>query len=292
LSISSRSFASAKEEKLALKQKRRELYEASQKRMQKLQTRRNDRDVGKRKSHFREWFDKRRIFQEIMDRKARQLNLDWTIQSAAILERLPVVTPDMHQWEIDYYNMKAYLEQFGKEYPDEIGFSPGKGPVYMTEEEILEMLPEGFTPAPRVTQADETGNRKTLDRRLKSRVYLAVKDTDNKWILPTATVKEDETLLDATKRAVSDAAGNELVLYCPSNCPMAVDMTVYSEENQKKLGVYGIKTFFMRVQYDEGKVNEEDNNGGDYGWFDRDEMTERVREERGEHASKLYHYML
>ncbi len=94
--------------------------------MQKLQTRRNDRDVGKRKSHFREWFDKRRIFQEIMDRKARQLNLDWTIQSAAI--------------EIDYYNMKAYLEQFGKEYPDEIGFSPGKGPVYMTEEEILGML--------------------------------------------------------------------------------------------------------------------------------------------------------
>jgi large subunit ribosomal protein L46 len=154
------------------------------------------------------------------------------------------------------------------------------------------MLPEGFTPAPRVTQADETGNSKTLDRRLKSRVYLAVKDTDNKWILPTATVKEDETLLDATKRAVSDASGNELVLYCPSNCPMAVDMTMYSEENQKKLGAYGIKTFFMRVQYDEGKVNEEDNNGGDYGWFDRDEMAELVREERGEYASKLYHYML
>ena len=89
---------------------------------------------------FREWFDKRRIFQEIMDRKARQFKLDWTIQAAAILERLPVVTPDMPQWEIDYYNIKAYLEQFGKEYPDELGFSPGKGPVYMTEEEILGAL--------------------------------------------------------------------------------------------------------------------------------------------------------
>lgn len=140
LSISTRSFASAREEKLALKQKRRELYETSRKRMQKLQTRRNDRDVGTRKHQFREWFDKRRIFQEIMDRKARQFKLDWTIQAAAILERLPVVTPDVPQWEIDYYNLKAYLEQFGKEYPDELGFSPGKGPVHMTEEEILGAL--------------------------------------------------------------------------------------------------------------------------------------------------------
>ena len=154
-----------------------------------------------------------------------------------------------------------------------------------------EMLPEGFTPAPRVTEADKSGDIRTLNRRLKSRVYLAVKD-DGMWSLPTVTVKDNETLLDAAKRAVADVAGDALELYCPSNCPMAVDLTVYSEDDQAKLGTFGAKTFFMRVQYDEGEVNEEDNDGRDYGWLDRDEMTERVREEQGEDAFKFYHYML
>lgn len=154
-----------------------------------------------------------------------------------------------------------------------------------------ETLPEGFTPAPRVTEADESGDVKTLNRRLKTRVYLAVKD-NNKWMLPTTVVKGDETLLEATKRVVADAAGDKLELYCPSNCPMGVDMKAYSEEDQKKFGAYGTKTFFMRVQYDDGEVNEEDSDGSDYGWLDRDEMTERVREEQGEDASNLYYYML
>lgn len=154
------------------------------------------------------------------------------------------------------------------------------------------MLPEGFTPAPRETEADKSGDIKTLNRRLKTRVYLAVKDND-KWTLPTTTIKGDETLLEATKRAVADAAGDKLELYCPSNCPMAVDLKVYSEEEQKRYGTFGTKTFFMRVQYDEGEVDEENNAvGSDCGWLDRDEMTERVREEQGEDASKLYYYML
>lgn len=162
--------------------------------------------------------------------------------------------------------------------------------VYFTIR-IIEMLPPGYTPAPRETEADKSGNVKTLDRRLKTRVYLAVKDND-KWSLPTVDVKDDETLLDATKRAVSDAAGDGLELYCPSNCPMAVHLQVYSEEDQQKFGTFGTKTFFLRVQYDEGEVNEEDNDGRDFGWLDREEMTERVREEQGEDASKFYHYML
>jgi large subunit ribosomal protein L46 len=105
--------------------KRTERYESSRQRMQKLQTRREGRNVGAKKKEFREWYDKRRIYQEIMDRKARQAGMEWTIQAAAILERLPVVTPDQPEWEVDYFNLKTYLMQFGKEYPEELGFSPG-----------------------------------------------------------------------------------------------------------------------------------------------------------------------
>lgn len=136
-SFSARSFASVRQEKLADKQKRTERYESSRQRMQKLQTRREGRNVGAKKKEFREWYDKRRIYQEIMDRKARQAGMEWTIQAAAILERLPVVTPDHPQWEVDYFNLKTYLMQFGKEYPEELGFSPGPGPLAITDEELL-----------------------------------------------------------------------------------------------------------------------------------------------------------
>ena len=135
--FSSRSFATVTEEKKAKKQKRTELFEYAQQRLERLKTRRDGHGVGLRKRTFREWYDKRRIYQEIMDRKARQANLEWTIQAAAILERLPVVTPDKPQWEVDYLNLKAYLEQFGKEYPEELGFSSIKGKLAITDEELL-----------------------------------------------------------------------------------------------------------------------------------------------------------
>lgn len=153
------------------------------------------------------------------------------------------------------------------------------------------MLPEGFTPAPRVTEDDKNGNVKSLNRRLATRMYLAIKQ-DGKWALPAVDVKDGETLLDATKRAVVDTAGDRLEFYCPSNCPMGVDMTIYSDDEQKQHGTFGVKTFFLRVQYDDGVVSDKISDGRDYAWLDRDEMTQRVKDEQGEDASKLYHYLL
>lgn len=154
------------------------------------------------------------------------------------------------------------------------------------------MLPEGFTPASRETEADKTGDVRTLDRRLKTRVYLAVQGKENaKWGFPTATLKGDETLLEAAQRAVTDAIGSEMELYCPSNCPMAVDMNVPPQDKRVD-GMFGTKTFFMKVQHDEGDVSESSMNVSDFAWLDRGEMVERVLKERGEGPSKFYHYML
>jgi hypothetical protein len=133
--------STVKEEKVKMKQRRKELWEYSQNRLENLKTRRDDSPVDVKKNAFREWFDKLRTYQEIMDRKARQAQLDWTIQAAAILERLPVVTRDTPQWEIDYHNLKAYLGQFGKDYPKElIGFNQDPTNLVMTDEELLGMF--------------------------------------------------------------------------------------------------------------------------------------------------------
>ena len=145
------------------------------------------------------------------------------------------------------------------------------------------MLPEGFTPAPRVTEADKTGDVQTINRKLQERVYLAIPDNDDKWDFPTVMVKEeDETLLDAAKRAVQGVS-KTMDIWCPSNCPWAVDLVVPKENTDKPTdgSYFGTKTFFIKVQHDEGEV------GGskEHAWLTRSEMVERIKAQEGVNAS-------
>jgi large subunit ribosomal protein L46 len=150
---------------------------------------------------------------------------------------------------------------------------------------ILALLPEGYTPAPIVTEADKTGELQTHNRKLQERLYLTIPSADDpsKWIFPTVLVKDEETLLAAAKRAVKQV-GPTMDIWCPSNCPWAVDLSVHN----KPEGFFGTKTFFLKVQHDEGDADI----SKQFAWLSRTEMAERVREQEGVKASKFYHYML
>ena len=154
-------------------------------------------------------------------------------------------------------------------------------------------LPEGFIPAPRETEADKSGLVKTLERRLKERIYLTVQDSEgSNWSLPTVELKKGETLLQAARRAVKEKAGGELMdLYCASNCPVAVNLRVFPDDFEKN-GFYGVKTFFMRVQHDEGSVSTKSLQVTDYAWLSRSEIEEIVQKEQGPSQAKFYHYLL
>lgn len=70
-------------------------------------------------------------------------------------------------------------------------------------------------------------------------------------------------------------------------------MKVYEgEEKEREVGYFGEKMFFMMLQWTEGDVNDEKCKVNDYAWLTREEMVERVREERGEDKAKFFHYML
>jgi hypothetical protein len=113
------------------------------------------------------------------------------------------------------------------------------------------------------------------------------------WQLPTTDVKEDETLLDAVRRTIPAQVGPDIEFWCPSNAPWTVQLTPYTEEERKDLGLYGCKTFFMKVQLDEGSsVSTKHMTVKDFAWLDRGEMVDRVREQQGEEMSKFYYYML
>lgn len=278
--------------KIAAKERRRKLYEASQERLERIKTRREGRVRGKQRREFRKWFIRKKVDEEYMNRKARQAELGWKHQVAVILTRTEVVLPDMEPWEEEYENLSAHLAQFGKEYPPEFGgrIKTDDQPIAMTQEELLKLLPEGFTPAPRETVADETGDVRTTDRKLKTSIYLMVQQDQDQWQFPTVDLNEDETILEAAERTLKDIIGPEVEYWCITNAPCAVDMEALPAES--RTDVYGTKTFFMKIYYDEGSVNTSSLKAKDFAWLDRDEATERVQKDQGDYVAKFYHYLL
>jgi len=292
------------ERKEAEKKLRRETWEKKQARLDRLKTRRDHSPKDVKKTLFRSWWDKELMYHNKLQRMAKKEGKPWRIRVAAMVERLPVVTPDVEEWEQDYIDLRDFLMTYGKEYPAETGFmfAPDKPEDHVVEsdEELIAGLP--FTPAPRETEADASGDVKTLDRQLKTRLYLTIK-TDSegnlsgpRWTLPSTLVENNESLLAAAERAVSDSVGSDLKLWCPSNAPMAVNMRVYNNKLPESFreNYFGEKIFYYRVQYDNtgGGVDEAAMKADDYAWLTREEVVDRIEEERGKHQAKFFRYML
>ena len=284
------------ERKEALKEKRREWFRAHQERQERLKTRRAGRNRFVHRRAFRQWFLPKKIEEEFHHRKAKQAGLDWHYRIASVVQRNNRVQADKLDFEIAYENLKEQLGVWGKVYPEEFA---GKQKIEdvkpMTDEELIAMLP--FTPAPRETEADHTGDVRTFQRQLKTQIYLTVQNKETGlWQFPTVDLKyeEGETCFEAAKRCMLERVGPSCQVYVISGCPWSVDVQAYPEEEQQALGVYGRKTFFMLIYHDDGEVDLSELQEQDYAWLTRSEMMERINKqhEGDERTSKLYHYML
>jgi hypothetical protein len=107
-------------------------------------------------------------------------------------------------------NLKALLLQYGRQYQKEL-YNIDFDKVVSTEEELMDMLPKGFTPGPRETTADETGDVRTTDENSKPTSFGRSRcgHGDGLWQVDSS-LKEDETLLEAAKRAVKEKVGEEV----------------------------------------------------------------------------------
>jgi len=295
-------------EKDAAKRRRTEFYKSSVARRASLPDRRDLRKRDFSKRQFREWFDPISRRHEFLEREARRSGLPLRIRVVATLERLPIVTPDIPKWEKEYYALRAELDRYRACYPKELGMGDPMDEKVLSEEELYALLPEGYTPSPRITDADKSGDVRTLNRRLDTRTYLAIRDNDNSgWCLPSVLLetgkgdggdkKEEvggETILEGAKRAVSSVAGTRLKLLCLSNCPAAAEIIPYDEQKRDEVKAFGEKLFYMKVQYESGDIVEErmGRTTQDWGWLTRQEMTERVTEETSTEKGLFYHYFL
>lgn len=126
----------------AAKKIRRERYEQHQARLGRLLTRRDASPKDVKKSLFRSWWDNELFYHAQLIRSAKKEGKPWRIRVAAMVERLPVVTPDEPQWEEDYMELRAYLDTYGKELPEETGFMPRDKPEDHIVESDEEMIGE------------------------------------------------------------------------------------------------------------------------------------------------------
>lgn len=191
------------------------------------------------------------------------------------------------------------------------------------------LLPESYKPASRETTADRDGLVSTTDRRLKGSVYLMMIDEQSQQSsFPAAYVHGEESLLEAAIRALHEHIGvasgsgkknqrkgvmdgdgikgiNNLPidLYYPSQAPLGVQLKPYasdvgsdhrtSEQEPSDDGIFGTKTFFMKVQYDDGMLTKKDVAAHDFAWLDRTEVVDRLRAQgMGDDDEKFYRYLL
>ena len=115
-----------------------------------------------------------------------------------------------------------------------------------------------FEVMPRVTIADESGDVRTPDRRLKERVYLLVKkqrrhddggaEKEHVWQFPQGGRKvEDAVLLDSASRYLHDVCGPEFSYYNYGDAPHDYWFYEYPPERQKSSGYFGCLVFLHRA---------------------------------------------
>jgi len=213
-------------------------------------------DVYKRKCKQRKNSDRLQFIEELQkdDRKAVELGLPWRLMVSVVIERLPVVIDDPLPWEKDYYDLRDMLDTYGKDFPEELGIiDPGHDNP--SEEELLAELAEsGFVPAPRITEADKTGDRKTMERALSESLYLMISLAKprpgpmGRWGFPQGLLKPEENMRQAAERVAIEQLGQKMELFWLSNAPDGWTYHVFNEALRAKANAYGEKVWFYRAE--------------------------------------------
>mmetsp|Transcript_10180 Transcript_10180/g.30622 ORF Transcript_10180/g.30622 Transcript_10180/m.30622 type:complete len:238 (-) Transcript_10180:382-1095(-) len=125
------------------------------------------------------------------------------IIAGAMLERNPVITPDLPDWEAEHQQwLSEYKQEYRKTYPPD--WLDPKGTL-KTEGNLASV----WKPAPRITEADKTGDVRTLDRKLDRRLLLLLKSPggangEGVWHVPLTPHEDTETVREAADRAMRD----------------------------------------------------------------------------------------
>ncbi|KAJ8635613.1 hypothetical protein MRB53_009880 [Persea americana] len=198
------------------------------------------------------------------------------IVAAVLFERLPVVIPKIDPIVYAFQEFSfQWTQQYRRKYPDEVlgrSDARGKGDYQID-----------YVPAPRVTEADKTNDRRSLQRALDRRLYLLLYGTSaygapsNKpvWHFPEKVYESEETLRKCAESALQSVIGDLSHTYFVGNAPFAHLPIQATEENPV---LPSFKRFFFKSQvigtnkFNVGKCE-------DHVWVTKDELMEYFPEQ-------------
>nr|VDD16303.1 unnamed protein product [Brassica rapa] len=192
------------------------------------------------------------------------------IVASVLFERLRVVIPKPDPTVYAFQEFKFnWQQQFRRRYPDEfldIAKNRAKGEYQMD-----------YVPAPRITEADKTNDRKSLYRALDKKLYLLVFGkpfgaTSDKpvWHFPEKVYDSEPTLRKCAESALKSVLGDLTHTYFVGNAPMA-HMAIQPTEETPDLPSY--KRFFFKCSVvAASKYNI--SNCEDFVWVTKDELLE------------------
>uniref|UniRef100_A0A2P2ILD4 DECOY n=1 Tax=Rhizophora mucronata TaxID=61149 RepID=A0A2P2ILD4_RHIMU len=142
------------------------------------------------------------------------------IVASVLFERLPVVIPKIDPVVFAFQEFSfRWGQQYRRRYPDEfLDKSNASGKVdYQID----------YVPAPRITEADKTNDKRSLQRALDRRLYLllygnAYGSPSGKpvWHFPEKVYESEETLRKCAESALHSVLGDLSHTYFVGNAPM------------------------------------------------------------------------
>ncbi|XVF22472.1 hypothetical protein REPUB_Repub12eG0175900 [Reevesia pubescens] len=195
------------------------------------------------------------------------------IMASVLFERLPVVIPKIDPVVYAFQEFSfRWRQQYRRKYPDEfldISKSRGKGDYQID-----------YVPAPRITEADKTNDRKSLQRALDRRLYLLLYGNTHAapsgkpvWHFPEKIYDSEETLRKCAESALESVIGDLSHTYFVGNAPMG-HMVIHQTENVPE----PYKRFFFKSQViDTNKFNIR--KCQDFVWVTKDELLQYCPEQ-------------
>ncbi|KAJ4962427.1 hypothetical protein NE237_022366 [Protea cynaroides] len=197
------------------------------------------------------------------------------IVAAVLFERLPVVIPKIDPVIYAFQEFSfQWRQQYRRKYPDEVltkSDSRGKGDYQID-----------YVPAPRVTEADKTNDRRSLQRALDRRLYLLLYGNTYGapggkpvWHFPEKVYESEETLRKCAESALKSIIGDLSQTYFVGNAPFA-HMVIQPTEDAPVLPSF--KRFFFKSQViatNKFKIGKSE----DHVWVTKDELMEYFPEQ-------------
>ncbi|CAK4000233.1 related to mitochondrial ribosomal L17 [Lecanosticta acicola] len=147
-------------------------------------------------------------------------------------------------------------------------------------------------PLPRTTEADETGDVRSLARALDKTLYLLVKNQQGEWRFPEDRVHGRENLHQAAERILLQVGGMNMNTWVVGNHPVGHFIRKFMEPITAKITrnrlvstskdfeqeEYGEKVFFMKSRIMAGQADMSQNEFGDtdFQWLTKEEIQQKV----------------